>query len=114
MRSAKKVYFHDKMKECSESRDVKKSWNLMNTLLSRNKKATNVNEPHINDKQIADGFNDYFVQIGPKLAAEVGDLTSQPTNGLDNDTCSNSYFCPRFVFSQLSQINVTTSLKLKS
>ena len=60
---------------------------MINTLLNRNKKATNVNELHINDsvvvddKQIADAFNEYFVQIGPKLAAEVGDLTSQPTNG---------------------------------
>ena len=117
MRSAKKVYFHDKIKECSQSTDVKKSWNLINALLSRNKKATNVNELHINDSvvvddtQIADAFNEYFVQIGSELAAEVGDLTSQPTNGLHNDTCSNSYFGPRFVFSQISQINVATSLK---
>ena len=90
---------------------------MINTLLSRNKKATNVNELHINDsvvvddKQIADAFNEYFVQIGPELAAEVGNLTSQPTNDLDNDTCSNSYFSPRFVFSQISQINVATCLK---
>ena len=40
MRSAKKVYFHDKIKECSQSRGVKKSWNLINTPLSRSKKAT--------------------------------------------------------------------------
>ena len=89
---------------------------MINTLLNRNKKATNVNELHINDsvvvddKQIADAFNEYFVQIGPKLAAEVGDLTSQPTNGLDS-SCPNNYFVPRFVFSQISQINVATSLR---
>ena len=77
MRNAKKIYFRDKINECSQSRDVKKSWNLINTLLNRNKKSTNVNELHINDsvvvddKQIADAFNEYFVQIGPKLAAEV-------------------------------------------
>ena len=116
MRSAKKVYFHDKIKECSQCGNVKKSWNLINTLLNRNKKATNVDELHINDsvivddKQIADAFNEYFVQIGPKLAAEIGDLTSQHTNGLDG-SCPNSYFAPRFVFSQISQINVATSLR---
>ncbi len=82
--------------------------------MNRNKKSTNVNELHINDsvvlddKQIANTFNEYFVQTGPKLAAEVGDPTSQPTNGLDNDT---SYFGQRFVFAQISQINVATSLR---
>ena len=81
MRSAKKAYFHDKIKECSQCWNVKKSWNLINTLLNRNNKATNVNELHIydsvvvDDKQIADAFNEYFVQIGPKLAAEVSELT---------------------------------------
>ena len=116
MRSAKKVNFHDKIKECSQCGNVKKSWNLINTLLNRNKKATNVDELHINDsvvvddKQIADAFNEYFVQIGPKLAAKVGELTSQPTNGLDS-ACPNSYFAPRFVFSQISQIIVATSLR---
>ena len=89
---------------------------MINALLNRNKKATNVDELHINDsvvvndKQIADAFNEYFVQIGPKLAAEIGDLTSQHTNGLDG-SCPNSYFAPRFVFSQISQINVATSLR---
>ena len=117
MRSAKKVYFHDKIKECSQCANVKKSWNLINTLLNRNKKATNVNELHINDsvvvgdKQIADAFNGYFVQIGPKLAVEVSDLiTNQPTSGLDS-SCSNSYFAPRFVFSQINKISVATSLR---
>ena len=44
---------------------------------------------------MADAFNEYFVEIGRKLAAKMGDLTSQTTKGLDNDTCSNSYFGPR-------------------
>ncbi|CAB4005997.1 Hypothetical predicted protein [Paramuricea clavata] len=107
MRSAKKVYFRDKIKECSQSRDVKKSWNLINTLLSRNKKSSNVNELHINNsvivdnKQIADAFNEYFVQIGPKLAAEVCDPTSQFTNSSETQDCSNSYLGPRFVFLKL-------------
>ena len=44
---------------------------------------------------MADAFNEYFVEIGRKLAAKMGDLTSQTTKGSDNDTCSNSYFGPR-------------------
>ena len=56
-------------------------------------------------------FNEYFVQIGPKLAAEVCDPTSQSTNSSDTQDCSNSYLGLRFVFSQISQINVATSLR---
>jgi hypothetical protein len=80
-------------------------------------KSSNVNELHINNsvivdnKQIADAFNEYFVQIGPKLAAEVCDPTSQFTNSSDTQDCSNSYLGPRFVFSQINQINVATSLR---
>ena len=90
---------------------------MINTLLSRNKKSSNINELHINNsvivdnKQIADAFNEYFVQIGPKLAAEVCDPTSQFTNSSGTQDCSNSYLGPRFVFSQINQINVATSLR---
>ena len=61
MRSAKKC-FREKVMECSQSRDFKKSWDLINTLQSRNKKSSSVNELHINNsvvvdnKQIADAF----------------------------------------------------------
>jgi hypothetical protein len=65
--------------------------------ISRNKKSSNINELHINNsvivdnKQIADAFNEYFVQIGPNLlAAEVCDPTSQFTNSSDTQDCSNS------------------------
>ena len=45
------------------------------------------------------------------LAAEVCDPTSQSTNSSDVQDCSNSYFGPPFVFPQISQINVATSLR---
>lgn len=77
IRSAKSKFFREKIKDCSHSKDVKKSWSLINTLLSRNSKSTNVNELLINntvvsdDKHIAEAFNEYFINIGPKSAFEV-------------------------------------------
>ena len=50
----KNIYFRDKINECSQSRYVKKSWNVINTLLNRNKKSTNVNELRINDSIVVD------------------------------------------------------------
>ena len=92
-------------KECSQSRDVKKNWNLINTSLNRNKKSCNVNELHIknsvivDNKQIADAFKEYFVQIGPKLAAEVCDPTSQSTNSSVTQDCSGQQlFWPTLCF----------------
>ena len=52
---------------------------LINSLLGRNNKLNNVsvlsfNENEISDsKSIAEVFNDYFVNIGGKLAEECGD-----------------------------------------
>ena len=72
-------------------------------------KSSNVNELHINNsvivdnKQIADAFNEYFVQIGPKLAAEVCDPTSQSTNCSDTQDCSNSNLGHALFFLKLTK-----------
>ena len=77
-------------------------------------KSSNVNELHINNsvivdnKQIADAFNEYFVQIGPKLTAEVCDPTSQSTNSSDIPKIVPTVI---LAFSQINQINVATSLR---
>lgn len=90
---------------------------MINTLLSRNSKSTNVNELLINntvvsdDKHIAEAFNEYFINIGPKLASEVNDSTNQPCDEPNADVCVDH--CPgiRFRFSEISLINVVSSLK---
>lgn len=71
--------FLDKIGESSGSNDPRKTWTLINLQLGRNNKLNNmsslsVNENEILDsKSIAEAFNDYFINIGPKLAAECGD-----------------------------------------
>ena len=73
MRQAKSKYFCDKIENCSHSKDVKKSWSLINTLLGRKQKMSNVKQLIIDDtiisddKLIAESFNEYFSNVGITL-----------------------------------------------
>ena len=73
LRSQKSNYFIGKIKERSQSNDVKGSWSLINSLLGRNKNKTNVTELIVDnvsifdDRPIAVSMNEYFISIGTKL-----------------------------------------------
>ena len=115
MRSAKSKFFHDKINDCSRSNDPKKAWKLINTLLGKNNKPNNLSELSVNDnlvsdpKSMAEGLNDYFVNIGPTLAAEYEEEScniAQTTN--DN---INSFPCVQFKFSPIPVDNVASTLR---
>ena len=100
MRNAKSKFFHDKINDCSRSNNPKKAWTLINTLLGKNNKPNNLSELSVNNnlvsdpKSMAEGLNDYFVNIGPTLAAEYEEEScniAQTTN--DN---INSFPCTQF------------------
>ena len=77
LHSQKSNYFIGKVKERSQSNDVKGSWSLINSLLGRNKNKTNVTELIVDnvsifdDRSIAESMNEYFISIGTKLADEI-------------------------------------------
>ena len=59
-------------------RKIKRTWNILNEVINKSSKtryfSTNfiVNGVEITNKQeISDGFNDFFVNIGPKLARNI-------------------------------------------
>ena len=55
----------------------KRAWKSINNLLGKQNKPTIVNELNLNEnnlttsKDIAEGSNDYFSNIGPKLASKI-------------------------------------------
>lgn len=61
--------------------DIKKTWQTINSLLSRGKKSNSpdkiiIDGTEISDKNImAEKFNSYFADIGPKLASEIPSST---------------------------------------
>ena len=75
--SQKSNYFIGKIKERSQSNDVKGSWSLINSLLGRNKNKTNITELIVDnvsifdDRSIAESMNEYFISIGTILADEI-------------------------------------------
>ena len=115
MCNAKSKFFHDKINDCSRSNDPKKAWTFINILLRKNNKSNNLSDLSVNDnlvsdpKSMAEGLNDYFVNIGPALAAEYEEEsynTAQTTN--DN---INSFPCAQFKFSPILVDNVASTLR---
>jgi hypothetical protein len=67
MKTGKTVYYQTRIKEFSLAKDMKKTWSLINTLLGRGGKLSNIAEININGnlyndrKQIAEHLNDYRI-----------------------------------------------------
>jgi hypothetical protein len=80
MKLSKSHFYQCEFQNCSRSSDLKKTWSLINSLIGKNNKS-NINEIIVNSntisdpKIIAESFNDYFVNIGPKLAFEANKST---------------------------------------
>ena len=121
MRQAKSKYFCDKIQNCSHSKDVKKSWSLINTLLGRKQKLSNVKQLTIDDtiisddKLIAESFNEYFINVGINIGTESEQFYEIPSDdqipesGLDHSPNT------RFKFANINVSNVATNLSnLKS
>ena len=103
-----------------ETLKFKKTWSLINPLTGKNKK-TSINEILIDSyntisdpKIIAEFFNEYFVNIGPRLASEASKEFSDDeltNNNNQPDIQKNS----TFYFSQISVESVALTLRnLKS
>ena len=69
------------------------TWTLINKLLGKNNKPNNLSELSVNDnlvsdpKSMAEALNDYFVNVGPTLAAEYQEEScniAQTTNDNTN------------------------------
>ena len=76
IRKAKHKYYNDKFKEFSK--DSKKTWQTINEILGRKKGFNDIPQRFVsNDKilsgslEIAEGFNEFFVNIGPNLAKSI-------------------------------------------
>ena len=75
MRKAKSDYFRLKI-DASKATDPKAGWKVINPLTGRGNRSSPVNDILVNDKIVSDdkdifeSFNDFFVNIGPTLAAE--------------------------------------------
>ncbi|CAB4016740.1 Hypothetical predicted protein [Paramuricea clavata] len=93
MRKAKSKYFCDKIQASSQMGDSKSGWARINSLLGRKHKNANINELKVNDdiisddKSITETLNEYFINIGMKMAAESA---CQSTDALNDQVIYES------------------------
>ena len=73
LRNAKKDYYFSKIAD--QKFNPKKAWKSINSLLGRQNKPTVINQlgenNFTNHEDIAEGFNEYFSNIGPNLASNI-------------------------------------------
>lgn len=75
IRKAKKDYYSKRI--AGQKHNPKDSWKTINNLLGRQNKPTKVNQLSMNgnnltsSEDIAEGFNDFFSNIGPDLASKI-------------------------------------------
>ena len=110
MRKAKSKYFCDKIQASSQMGDIKSGWAWINSLLGRKHKNANINELKVglNDDIISDGksitetLNEYFINIGMKMAAESA---CQSTDALNDQVIYEStvlcFFLKKIFTSQI-------------
>jgi hypothetical protein len=116
LRTTKRNYFCNKINDSVQSNDIGRSWSLINGFLGRQKKThTNIREIIVDDanisdnRQIAESFNDFFVNIGKKLASEIN--YSPDETSMNNLTSSPESV---FTFTEISTVEVISEiLKLK-
>ena len=104
IRKAKIKFFNDKLQQCSS--DVGKTWNVINSILNRNKDKNSNNEFLIDDelidnpKIIAERFNDYFVDIGNRISSGLPVPPVNYTNFL------GPRFNCNFSFTQINNLEI--------
>jgi hypothetical protein len=114
IRKARHDYYKEKFREFSK--DGRKTWQTINEVLGRKKCINDIpncfvsNEKVISgDLEIAEGFNDFFVNIGPKLAAQIPNSKKHFSEFL-NESCREN-----FVFANVNHSIINDALnKLKS
>ena len=89
-------------------------WKLINSLMSHNSKSNRIKEIKVDDQiisnnnKVAEAFNDYFINIGPKSATDVTRLSPNNVNTYLKLPDSDS---PSFHFTYTPVENVLTTLR---
>ena len=114
MRTTERQYHEDQLE--LQKNDLRKSWKIIKEIIgkcnthAKSNLEFNINGLSVNNNQIiSDSFNDYFINVGIKLAEEIKD-TSNPLEYVDN--IQNSIFMPHITETEVK--NIIQSLKHSS
>ena len=111
LRKAKNKYYLDKFNEYSKN--IKETWNVLRKVLKTSSSKSNIPDTFVSNgkiysglPEIADGFNDFFVKIGPKLASEIPAASKDFTEYLSNPIEHN------FIFANVTVDSILETLSL--
>lgn len=109
-RAAVRSYYGDKFKEASN--DIKASWDMMREILGNKKRKSTIPNYFLSEQgivrgsgNIANGFNNFFTQIGRELAASVETSERHFTEFLGRPSQVN------FVFARLTPENLLLTIR---
>ena len=112
LRKSRKLHYDNILK--SYSNDCKKTWLAINDLLGRKKAFNDIPDSFENMgkilsglTEIAEGFNDFFANIGPNLAKEIPNPKTGYLNYL-SDPCQEN-----FIFANVSPRTIEAALQKK-
>ena len=117
MRKSKSRYYQQKIEEC-EKTNPKATWRLINNLTGKSHKSNYVTEIELDNGSVVSGsdiseaFNDYFINIGPKLADES--TSNSINNDVDKYLKNSKLNLPFFNFSDISIEDVSTLKHLQT
>ena len=110
IRKARQSYYNSKFKDYSK--DCKKTWQTINDLLGRKKCVNDVPKSFVSngkilsgEVKITEGFNDFFVNIGPKLSKSIPIATKHFSEYM-TAPCSEN-----FIFANITPDIVNEALK---
>ena len=115
-RSAERQYYSDKLYQYKN--DLKKTWNVLNEITKRknNKSIEETTIVHngksISDKsEIANCFNNFFVNIGPSLASKIKSSSNKSFSDFMKPNICNSFFLQPTCEEEI--VNITSMFKSK-
>ena len=117
IRAAEKEFYHNEFNK--HKNDIRKTWETLKEII--NKKTFKSDLPSrfihegievIGPKNVADKFNEYFTEIGPKLAKPIDTANKAPFNHYLKTPCVASF---NFVYTKQDDIEkIIRNLKPKS
>ena len=113
IRKSKSRYYCQKIDECNKN-DPKNTWKLINSLTGHSSMSKHINEIEVDDKtfrddkNISEAFNEFFTNIGPKLASEVTNMT---INSVETYLENNESIIPSFRFMPIPVENILKTLR---
>ena len=80
--------------------NLKKSWSIIKEVINKKKNTNSCSRFVVNDKittnkkSISDGFNSYFINIGPNLARRIPSVNKCPTDVMKNKNDHSIFLAP--------------------